>query len=81
MSPTTTILLNHPVCNNLIIISSPCCLLSTSEELHPKGSKSANGEILDDIATELYGENEKTFMDIRRLHHSPICPFKHGNSS
>ena len=44
MSPTTTILLNNHVCNNLIIISSTRCLVSTSEELHPQGTKSANGE-------------------------------------
>ena len=44
MSPTTIILLNNHVCNNLIIISSTRCLASTSEELHPKGAKSANGE-------------------------------------
>ena len=69
MSPTTTILLNHHGCNNLIIISGPCYLVSTSEELHPKGTKSANGERLDNVATELEGENEKAFMDIGCLHH------------
>ena len=43
MSPITTILLNCPVFDP---VSSPCCLVSTSAELHLKGTKSAEDTVM-----------------------------------
>ena len=42
--------------------------MSTSPELHPKGTITADGARLDIVATGLYGKNEKTFMDVRITH-------------
>ncbi len=42
--------------------------MSTSAELHPKGTVTADGARLDIVATGLYGKNEKTFMDVRITH-------------
>ena len=61
MSHTTKILLNHPVCYNPIIISSPFCLVSTIEELYPNGTKSAK---IGRCCNRAVRGNEKTFMDI-----------------
>ena len=69
-----------------IIISSPCCLVSTSTDLHPQGTKSADGERLDIVATGLYVCTGKLrehlwILGIECLHRSPKCPLQHGNSS
>ena len=58
-------LLREARCRNVYTEPS---LLSTSAELHPRGTITADGARLDIVATGLYGKNEKTFMDVRITH-------------
>ena len=58
-------LLREAKCRN--VYTEPA-LLPTSEQLHPKGTITADGARLDIVATGLYGKNEKTFMDVRIMH-------------
>ncbi len=62
-------LLREAKCRNVYTEPS---LLSTSPELHPKGTITTDGARLDIVATGLYGKNEKTFMDVRITH--PTAP-------
>ena len=58
-------LLREAKCRNVYIEPS---LLPTSAQFHPKGTITADGARLDIVATGLYGNNEKTFMDVRITH-------------
>ena len=62
-------LLREAKCRNLY--TEPA-LLPTSEQLHPKGTITADGARLDIVAIGLYGKNERTFMDVRITH--PYAP-------
>ena len=43
-------------------------LVPTSEQLHPKGTMTADGLRLDVVAIGLHGKNERTFTDVRITH-------------
>ena len=58
-------LLREAKCRNVYTEPS---LLPTCEQMHPKGTITADGARLDIVATGLYGKNEKTFMDVRITH-------------
>ena len=58
-------LLREAKCRNVYTEPS---LLPTCDQMHPKGTITADGARLDIVATGLYGKNEKTFMDVRITH-------------